>query len=75
MLAYFEYHNPPPSRDTQADLDRIQDHFARLVNNGFWDRPAKDRALRMRDASERGGAENFFDLPADERARAYGEDE
>lgn len=40
-------------------------------NNGFWDRPAQDRADRMRDAAERGGVENFFDLPPEDRARAY----
>lgn len=31
MSDYFDYQNPPPSRDTQADLDRLQDHFARLA--------------------------------------------
>lgn len=40
-------------------------------NNGFWDRPADDRAERMRDAAERGGVDNFFDLPPEDRARAY----
>jgi hypothetical protein len=40
-------------------------------NNGFWDRPADDRADRMRAASERGGVDNFFDLPPEERAQAY----
>lgn len=40
-------------------------------NNGFWDRPADDRAERMRSAADRGGVENFFDLPPDERAQAY----
>lgn len=50
MRTYFEYHNPPPSRDTQADFDRIPDHFARLVN--FLDRPADDRAERMRAAAD-----------------------
>lgn len=40
-------------------------------NNGFWDRPADERAERMRTAAERGGVENFFDLPPEERAAAY----
>ena len=40
-------------------------------NHGFWDRPADERAERMRNAAERGGAENFFDLPPEDRARAY----
>jgi hypothetical protein len=40
-------------------------------NNGFWDRPADERAERMRDAAERGGVENFFDLPPEDRAQAY----
>lgn len=44
------------------------------TNNGFWDRPAYERAERMRDAAERGGVENFFDLPPEERAQAYEED-
>ena len=39
-------------------------------NHGFWDRP-DERAERMRKAAERGGAENFFDLPPEDRARAY----
>ena len=43
-------------------------------NNGFWDRPADERAERMRKAAELGGAEKFFDLPPEERARAYEED-
>lgn len=41
------------------------------TNNGFWDQPADERADRMRDASERGGVSNFFDLPPEERAQAY----
>ena len=41
-------------------------------NNGFWDRPADERAERMRAAAERGAVENFFDLPPEERAAAYG---
>lgn len=40
-------------------------------NNGFWDRPADERADRMAAAAERGGVENFFDLTPDERAQAY----
>ncbi len=45
-------------------------------NEGFWDRPAEERADRMRRAAERGGVENFFDLPPEERAEVYrGDDE
>lgn len=40
-------------------------------NNGFWDRDADDRAERMRAAADRGGVDNFFDLPPDDRAAAY----
>ncbi|MGF6211809.1 hypothetical protein ABIE32_001675 [Comamonas sp. 4034] len=40
-------------------------------NNGFWDRPADERAEAMHKASDLGGVENFFDLPPDERAAAY----
>lgn len=39
--------------------------------SGFYDFPADERAEIMRDAAERGGVENFFDLDADERAAAY----
>lgn len=44
-------------------------------NNGFWGREPDDRAERMRKAAERGGVDNFFDLPPDERAQAYVEDD
>jgi len=30
-MNYFDYANPQISRDTQADLDRIPDHFARMA--------------------------------------------
>jgi hypothetical protein len=40
-------------------------------NCEFWDRPADERAERMRKAAERGGVENFFDLLPEERAQAY----
>lgn len=40
-------------------------------NGGFWDRPADERAERMRNAEDRGGVDNFFDLPPEERAQAY----
>ena len=40
-------------------------------NNGFWDRPADERAEIMRKAAERSGVENFFDLSPEERAQAY----
>lgn len=43
-------------------------------NNGFWDRPSDERAERMRKAAERGGVENFFDLPPEERATTYQEE-
>ena len=38
---------------------------------GFWDRHADERAERMRKAADRGGVENFFDLPPEDRAQAY----
>ena len=41
------------------------------TNNGFWDRPAEERAERMRAAADIGGVENFFDLTPEERANAY----
>lgn len=41
------------------------------VNNGFWDRPAEERASIMEAACERGGVANFFDLSPEERGRAY----
>lgn len=41
------------------------------VNNGFWDRPAEERAALMEAACERGGVVNFFDLSPEERVRAY----
>lgn len=44
------------------------------TNNGSWDRPADERAERMRDAAERGGVESFFDLSPEERAQAYDKD-
>jgi hypothetical protein len=40
-------------------------------NSEFWDLPASERAQRMHEAAERGGAGNFFDLPPEERAQAY----
>lgn len=40
-------------------------------NSGFWGLPADERAERMRKAADRGDLENFFDLPPEERARAY----
>ena len=44
---------------------------AMMLPSNFWDRPADERAERMREAAERGGVDNFFDLPPDERAQAY----
>lgn len=49
----------------------LRGNESRSCNNGFWDRPAEERAARMDAAAERGGVSDFFDLPADERARAY----
>ncbi|QIL72286.1 hypothetical protein G7048_19165 [Diaphorobacter sp. HDW4B] len=43
-------------------------------NNGFFDREPEDRAERMQKAADRGGVENFFDLPPEERAAAYDEE-
>ena len=40
-------------------------------NNGFWDNAPAYRAERMRAAAERGGVEDFFDLPPEDRAQAY----
>jgi len=57
---------PTPGAWVQCPHVRFNDS-----NNGFWDRTADERAERMRAAAERGGAENFFDLPPEERARAY----
>lgn len=45
------------------------------MNNGFWDRPADERAAIMEHAAERGGVENFFDLEPEDRARAYSQDD
>ncbi len=42
-------------------------------NNGFWNREPDERAARMELASERGDVDNFFDLPPEDRARAYEE--
>lgn len=44
------------------------------VNNGFWDRPADERAARMNAACDRAGVDNFFDLSPEERGRAYDAD-
>lgn len=53
---------------------RFNDSGFNDSNNGFWDRPADERAERMRTAAERGGVANFFDLPPEERAGAYNEE-
>lgn len=45
------------------------------MNNGFFDRPADERAEMMNKAAERGGVGNFFDLPPEERAQAYDSEE
>lgn len=49
----------------------VSRHYPTTVNNGFWDRPAEERAARMEAACERGGVSNFFDLSPEERGRAY----
>lgn len=59
------------NRYTEACDDLVVNNDS---NNGFWDRPADERAERMRRAAERCGAENFFDLPPEDRAQAYEED-
>ena len=41
------------------------------VNNGFWDRPADERAQVMQSACDRAEEANFFDLSPEERAAAY----
>lgn len=46
----------------------------RMCNNGFFDLGADERYERMQVAAERGGVENFFDLPPEERAQCYEED-
>ena len=43
-------------------------------NNGFWSRPADERAEHMRAAADRGGVGNFFDLTPEERADAYSQE-
>lgn len=43
-------------------------------NNGFFDLEADERSNRMQISAERGGVENFFDLPPEERARCYEDD-
>lgn len=48
---------------------------SRPMNNGFWDRPADERAARMGAACERNGVADFWDLPPEERARAYGNED
>lgn len=63
----------PKNKHTESPGgDRTNNYHA--VNNGFWDRPAKDRAARMDAACERGGVSNFFDLPPEDRAAAYDRD-
>jgi len=41
------------------------------VNYGFWDLPAEERAAAMDVACERGGVSDFYDLPPEDRDRAY----
>lgn len=45
--------------------------MSNLVNFGFYDLPAQDRANAMDAACERGGVGNFFDLSPEERAQCY----
>jgi hypothetical protein len=49
MSAYFDYQNPPLSRDTQADLTRVQDHFEQLGRRMFADAIDADRLVRGED--------------------------
>lgn len=49
----------------------IDETKPRTVNNGFWDKTPQERAASMDAACERNGVSNFFDLPPEERARAY----
>jgi len=49
----------------------VRRQYPTTVNNGFWDRPAEERAARMDAACERGGVSNFSDLSPEERGRAY----
>ncbi len=46
----------------------------RTCNNGFFDLEADERSNRMQIAADRGGVENFFDLPLEERAQCYEDD-
>jgi hypothetical protein len=46
----------------------------RTCNNGFFDLEADERSDRMQIYAERGGVENFFDLPPEERAQCYDDD-
>ena len=41
------------------------------MNNGFWDLEPDERGARQEAAMERGGVQNFFDLPPAERSRCY----
>ncbi len=43
-------------------------------NNGFWDKPAEERAQAMESACNYYGVANFFDLEPEERSRAYDRD-
>ena len=45
------------------------------MSNGFWDRPADERAAIMERAAEIGGVDNFFDLDPEDRAQAYHQDD
>lgn len=60
--------------NSDYEYSRFNDSGFNDSNNGFWDRPADERAERMRTAAERGGVANFFDLPPEERADAYNEE-
>jgi len=55
----------------QEHEDKSDTDSSNTVNNGFWDRPADERAARMDAACERGGVSSFWDLSPEERGRAY----
>ena len=58
---------------TAQPTQREEDGYGQpnTCNNGFWDRPAEERAARMDAACERGGVESFWDLSPEERGRTY----
>lgn len=51
--------------------EEFQQNQNTAMNNGFWDRPAEERAARMEWACERFGTGDFWDLSPEERGTAY----